>query len=111
MNTKFNAKTFKQTFLSAIAISLITLPLLATASEKNSAIFYGKQNLDNTTDQEVLYLRLKDASRDMCGSSNIQATGSLERVRANDECYEGTLSAAVERLNNSEIKEFHEQNS
>lgn len=111
MNTKTNAKTFKKTFVSAIAISLLTLPLLASAGEKKSVIFTDTNNLDNTPDQEALYSRLKDVSREMCGSSNIQATGSLERVRANDECYEGTLGAAVERLNNSEIKELHEQNT
>jgi len=111
MNTKTRAKTFKQNFVSAIAISLMTLPLLASAGEKRSVIFTDTNNLDNATDQEVLYSKLKDASREMCGSSNIQETGSLERVRANDECYEGTLRAAVERLNNSDIKELHQQNS
>ena len=110
MKTKFNARTFKQAFVSATVFLLMTLPLLVSAGEKNSVIFTGNSP-DARTDQEVLYSRLKDASRDMCGSSNIQATGSLERVRANDECYEGTLSAAVERLNNHKIKQLHRQNS
>jgi UrcA family protein len=111
MNTKFSAKTIKQTFVSAIAISLITLPLLASAGEKTSGVFYNKQSLNNATDQEILYAELKGASRDICGSSRLQVTGSVERVLANEECYQGTLSAAVERLNNSEVTELHQQDS
>ena len=111
MNIKSSAKTIKQTFVSAIAISLITLPLLVSAGEKTSGIFYNKQNLDNSADQEILYAKLKDASRDICGSTRLQVTGSVERVSANEECYQGTLSAAVERLNNSEVMDLHQQGS
>ena len=111
MNTKFNVKTIKQTFVSAIAIALITLPLLASAADSKSGIFYTKQNPENSTDQEILYAKLKDASRDICGSTNLHVTGSVERVSANDECYEGTLTAAVERLDNEAVKELHQQES
>jgi len=111
MNTKLTAKTIKQAFVSAIAISLMTLPLLASAGDKNSGIFYTSQDLDNSKQQEILYAKLKEASREICGSSNLQVTGSVERVSANEECYEGTLTAAVNRLNNSKVKELHQQNS
>jgi len=111
MNTKFNARPLKQAFISAIAVSLITLPLLASAAGGNSGFFGDKENLDKTTNQEILYAKLKQASRAKCGSSNLQVTGSVERVQANDECYEGTLTTAVERLNNTKVKELHEQNS
>jgi UrcA family protein len=111
MHTKFNAKTIRKAFVSAIAISVIALPLLASAGDKSSGVFYTQQNLDNRDDQEILYAKLQDASRDMCGSSNLQVTGSVERVAANKECYEGTLTAAVERLDNSKVKELHQQSS
>jgi len=111
MNTTLNARTIKQALVSAIAISVTALPLMASAGDKHSGIFYTQQNLDNTTDQEILYAKLKDASREICGSSSLQVTGSIERVSANQECYEGTLTAAVERLNNSKVKELHQQNS
>jgi len=110
MNTKLNG-TIKQSIVSAIAISLISLPLLASASEKSAEIFYNKQDLQNSTSQELLYSKLKDASQEICGSTNLQVTGSVERVSANEECYEGTLNAAVARLNNPRITELHEQDS
>ena len=111
MNTKCNAKTIKKTFVSAIVTTLITLPLLASAADNNSGFFHVEKNLNNTTDQEVLYVKLQKASRKICGSTDLQRTGSVERVMANNECYEGTLTAAVERLNNPKIKELHELNS
>ena len=109
MNTNITAKTFKQAFVSAIAISLITLPLLASAADNDSGFFHNKSNLNSSTDQEILYVKLQKASRKMCGSSDLQRTGSVERVIANNECYEGTLTAAVERLNDSNITELHEK--
>jgi UrcA family protein len=116
MKTKFNPDSIKHALVSVIAVSLIALPMLASAAAANSAdekstIFYSAQNLDNNTDQEVLYTRLKDASRDMCGSSNLHMTGSVERSSGNDKCYEGTLDAAVERLGNSEVTSLHQQES
>ncbi len=111
MNPTFNAKSIKQALLSAIAVSLITLPLLASAGETKSGIFYSPQSLNNTTDQKILYAKLKDASHDICGSTNLQVTGSVERVVGNNECYEGTLTAAVERLGNSEVTALHQQNN
>lgn len=105
------AKTFKNTIVSAIAISLITLPLLSSAADNNSDLFSSQVSRTSTSDEEVLYERLQDASREICGSSNLQVTGSVERVMANDDCYEGTLTAAVERLNDSKVKELHEQSS
>lgn len=107
-----NSSSIKRTIVSAIAVSLIALPMLAAAgstdsSKSQSSIFYSKDNLDNRTDQEILYARLQDASRDMCGTNNLQVTGSIERSKRNDECYEGTLTAAVERLDNPGVTALH----
>jgi UrcA family protein len=111
MNTKLNANSIKNTLVSAIAVSMMTLPLLASAGEKNADFLYSKNSLNNATDQEILYAKLKHASRDMCGSSNLQLTGSVERVVGNKKCYEGTLTAAVERLGNAKVTTLHQQES
>lgn len=111
MNTNFNAKNVRQAFVTAIAISLISLPLLTSAAGNNSGFFGDKKNQVKTTDHETIYTELQVASRQICGSSSLQLTGSVERVVANNECYEGTLTAAVERLNNSKVQELHKQKS
>ena len=111
MNTKLNANSIKNALVFAIAVSMITLPLLASAGKKNDGFIYSSSSLKNPTDQEVLYAKLKHASRDICGSSNLQLTGSVERVSGNKECYEGTLNAAVERLGDARVKALHQQES
>jgi UrcA family protein len=111
MNTKLYANSIKNALVSAIAVSMITLPLLASANEESLTFLDSKDSLNNTKDVETLYARLKNASRDMCGSSNLQLTGSVERVMGNEKCYEGTLTAAVERLGNEKVMALHRQES
>ena len=109
-----NHGSIKHALVSAIAVGLIAIPMLASAgsspsSQKKASIFYDAQSLDYPTDQEILYARLQDASRDMCGTSNLQVNGSVERARRNDECYEGTLTAAVKRLDDPGVTALHQQ--
>ena len=111
MNSKLNATSIKNTVVTAIAVSMITLPLLASASDNAAGIFYSDESLKNPTNQEQLYGKLKDASREICGSSNLRLTGSVERVSGNEECYRGTLSAAVQRLDNPAVTDLHQQES
>lgn len=89
-------------------------PLLAGASATGTDSGHG--NLLNSEKKEVvtddpatLYAKLELASRNMCGSSNIQATGSIRRAKANEECYDGTLTAAVQRLDNPAVSELHQK--
>ena len=112
MKTKLTTRTI----VSIIAVIAISMPLLASAAaaqtgNSKSSIFYSKQNLNAAGNQEILYEKLKDASRDMCGSSNLHFTGSIERSIGNDDCYEGTLTAAVERLDNPQVTAIHNSSS
>jgi len=114
VNTHMKASSIKHTLVSVIAVSLIAIPMLASAgsaasSTKKASIFYDSKSLDNPTDQEILYARIKDAARDMCGTDNLHVTGSVERSRSNDECYEGTLTAAVNRLDDPRVSALHEK--
>lgn len=111
MNTYFTAKNVRQAFVSAIAISLISLPLLTSAAGNSPGFFGDQKNQDKTMDHEAIYMKLQTASRHVCGSSNLHLTGTVERVMANNECYEGTLAAAVERLNDPKVQELHQQKS
>jgi UrcA family protein len=114
VNKKFNANSVKRAFVSAIAISLITLPMMASAgsaktSGDNSDFFLNAQNANNTTDQEILYAKLQNESRKVCGSTNLHVTGSVQRAAGNEECYQGTLTSAVKRLDNSGVTALHQK--
>jgi len=113
MKTLPTARSIRNTIISVAAVSAMALPLIASAAGNSTdgavGVVYNKTDLVNTTSQEDLYARLQTASRKMCGSSHLIATGSVSRSVGNQECYEGTLTAAVERLDNSEVTALHNQ--
>jgi UrcA family protein len=104
-------RSIRNTIISVAAVSAMALPLFASASVNNTTgdNFFTRSDLASTTSNEELYAKLQNASRNICGSSRIIATGSLRRSVGNQECYEGTLTAAVERLDNAEVTELHNQ--
>jgi UrcA family protein len=93
--------------LLVTAVTAIALPIFASASVSNISVTYEKAELNSLLGQRNVYQRLQDASRKLCGSSNVRETGSLMRSVANEECYEGTLTAAVERLDKDVITALH----
>lgn len=107
MKTLPNARSIRNTMMAVAAVSAMALPLLASASTSNISVAFDKTELESTKGQERLYAKMKNASRKLCGSSNIQVTGSLSTSTANDECFEGTLTAAVQRLDNPAITALH----
>ena len=106
MTTLLNARN---TLLAVAAVSAMTLPLIASASTSNISVAFNKAELDSAQGQERLYDRMKNASRKLCGSSNLQLTGSVNKTLGNTECYNGTLTAAVQRLDNDAITELHSE--
>ena len=105
------SRSIRNTIISVAAVSAMALPLFASASVNNNTggDFFTRSDLASTTSNEELYAKLQNASRNICGSSRIIATGSLRRSIGNQECYEGTLTAAVERLDNAEVTALHNQ--
>ena len=96
------ARTIRKTILCAAAVAAVSFPLLTLAGgnpqDANDSILKSEKIAVTNDSTENLYARLQDQSRDVCGSSNIRMTGDLRRSHGNDKCYEGTLSAAVQRL-------------
>jgi len=104
MKTRIKSHLVRNTL---IAVTVMTLPLLASASTSNISVAFDKTELDSVKGQERVYEKMKAASRKLCGSSNIQFTGSVDKSVGNDECYSGTLAAAVQRLDNDAITTLH----
>lgn len=111
---KFTAHTIRNSAVSLFALVIFSLPLIASAGTStvqspNESLLSIEANSHIETSPEVLYDRLQDKSRDMCGSTDIRMTGGLKRSRNNEECYEGTLTAAVQRLDDPAVTELHIQ--
>ncbi|MBT8065533.1 MAG: hypothetical protein KJN94_10955, partial [Gammaproteobacteria bacterium] len=95
--------TVRHAVLTLTAVTALSMPLLAIAGStaKDSAtdgLLKMKREGAGEMAPETLYARLKDQSRDLCGSRNVRMTGDIRRSAENAQCYEGTLTAAVERL-------------
>ena len=104
----------KKTILMMVAIGTVAIPLFVSAAIKHDAgqtttVIYAPGVKGAAQTPQDLYKRLKNAARKMCGSNDIVLTGSIERVAGNESCYEGTLDAAVRRLNDPEVNELHER--
>lgn len=113
MKTLPKAHLIRNTLIAATAITMMTLPLLASASTPKSPpdikVVYHQSELTTNWGRKTVYERLQTAARKICGSSNIRVAGSRLAATANEECYEGTLSAAVQRLDEEAITELHQQ--
>ena len=107
MKTTLNFRLVRNTLVTLAAVSVFALPMVAPASSKNVAIAYDKAELESPKGQKRLYAKLKNASLKLCGTSEERITGSLTGSIGNSECYEGTLAAAVKRLDHPEITALH----
>ena len=104
MKSRINSRLVRNTL---IAVAATALPLLASASTSSISVAFDKTDLDNARGQARVYEEMKSASRKLCGSSDRWTSGSLSQSVKVEECYSGTLTAAVQRLDNDAITALH----
>lgn len=102
----------KKSLLTVAAVAAMAIPLFASATvagdlERATTISYDRSANGAANGPEALYERLKTASRKMCGSDDLLVTGSIQRAAGNAACYEGTLDAAVKRLDDPAVTALH----
>jgi hypothetical protein len=122
LKTFLTTRSIRNSLVSAAAVSALTVPLLAAASLKvddGFKINYETGGPGNTSNQksarkeksldkqENLYQRMKIASRKLCGSTRHRITRSLAQAASNAECYDESLTTAVERLGDPAVTELH----
>jgi len=111
MKEMTSTRSIRKLVVSTAAVCLMTLPVFASASILNSSIdqdTYNAAGLDSAAGQERLYKKLQNESRNVCGSSNIHAAGSVERAVDNEKCYRETLTVAVQRVGNEGLSDLHQ---
>jgi len=112
MTTTPATPSIRNALITVAAVIAMSTPLFASASitkypDNNIRVSYDPMELLSARGQERLYGRLKNASRKLCGASNIQLTGSLRSSVSNTQCYNETLTSAVERLDHPAITALH----
>lgn len=104
MKTTPIARSIRNSLMAVVAVSAMTLPLLASASTPQISVSFNTANLNTVSGQERVYEQMKIAARKLCGPTN---TRSLNKSVTNAKCYDGTLTAAVQRLDNDSISAIH----
>ena len=113
MNTLQTTRSIRNILISAAAVSAITLPIFASASvnldsSDSIRVAYDSTELASNRGQAELYEKLQNASRKICGSADIYI-GSLHQSVGRSECFEDTLTAAVERLDHPGVSALHSE--
>lgn len=104
----------KKTILMAVAIGTVALPMIVSAAirqdaEQKSTFFHTAEAGQAERSPSSLYAAIKEQSRKICGSTDVVRTGSIERVMGNEACYEGTLEAAVKRLDDPQVNDLYQR--
>jgi len=113
VNTNSTARIVRNSIISLAAVAAISLPLVVSAgstdsAEGNRSLLNSEWKLEVSNQPDAVYGKLQDQSHEVCGSSSRQITGDLRRSAEIDECYDGTLEAAVLRLDNAEVIALHQ---
>ena len=110
MKSFLKFRSIRNKLLTTTIVTAIAVPMTASASVQSIGIVYDESELNSKIGQQHIYDKLKNASRKLCGSPDVRLAGSLRGSNENEECYAGTLTAAVERLNSNDMTALHAKN-
>jgi len=100
--------------VSGIAIVAICAPVITSADEKSEfkgqseKVTYEDLNLGKEAGAHVLYRRLQQASKKVCGVEALKSRKlSAQEASTSRHCYKQTLTAAVDRFDNKHLASIH----
>jgi len=114
VKTKSTAHTIRNSVVSLVAVTALSLPLITLAGAENKqdvnmSLLNSEWQPEVDNEANAVYGKLKSQTKEVCGPSDRRITGSVRQSQKVEQCYEGTLTAAVERLDNPEVAELHYQ--
>jgi UrcA family protein len=100
--------------VSGVAIVAICTPVITSADEKNDLkgqsekVTYEDLNLGKEAGAHVLYRRLQQASKRVCGVEALKSRKlSAQEASTSRHCYKQTLTAAVDKFDNEHLASIH----
>ena len=114
VKTFFTAHTIRKSVVSIAALALISLPLISSAApssgqEPSRSLLNSEWQPVSDNSADALYGKMKSKTRSVCGSSDRRIAGGVQRSREVEQCYDETLTAAVQRLDNPDVNSIHYQ--
>lgn len=97
--------------VATVAVIAFSAPAIASADDlkgRAEKVSYADLDVQKEEGAAVLYRRLQQASKRVCGVESTRSAGGLrERTRQQD-CYRTTMDEAVAKLNNAALTSIHE---
>ncbi len=97
-------RTFVITFV-VIGLGALSNVLAQTGSRLEITVSYADLNLENEEGMRVLYGRLQQASKEVCGATASEISGTIARLNVS-QCYRETLAEAVGKIDNLDPTTF-----
>jgi len=103
----------KRGVFAAFIASCAILPLSAFGAISGDVedaavkVSYADLNINNEAGARVLYSRLQQASREVCGVRTFVEHGSLGAVSEARQCYNNALESAVSKVGSEILSEIH----
>ena len=97
--------------IATVAVFAFSLPAIAAADElkgRTEKVTYADLDVEKEAGAEVLYRRLQQASKRVCGVESIKSAGSIREVSQQQQCYRSTLDQAVAKIANPALTSIHE---
>ena len=97
--------------VATIAVIAFSLPAVASAEDfkgRSEKVEYSDLNVDKKDGAAILYRRLQQASKRVCGVESIQNAGGVRQFAIQQNCYREALDEAVAEIDNPALTEIHE---
>jgi UrcA family protein len=98
--------------VATVAVIAFAVPAISGASDEVKGravkVNYTDLNVDKESGAEVLYRRLQQASKEVCGVESIKSVGGIREIAEQRRCYEDALDKAVANIDNPILTKIHE---
>jgi UrcA family protein len=97
--------------VATVAVIAFSVPAIASADElkgRAEKVTYSDLDVQKDDGAQVLYRRLQQASKRVCGVESIKVAGSVRIYAQKQECYRDTLDEAVAKVDNPALTAIHE---
>ena len=100
--------------IASAAIMALSAPAIASTSTeielagKAVKVNYADLNVQKDAGAQVLYRRLKKASKEVCGVEPLRIVGSVRILTEAQNCYRNSLATAVAKVDSAALTKIHE---
>lgn len=100
--------------IASIVFVALGAPAIASAMDehqlagKSVKVDYTDLNVQKEAGAKVLYRRLQQASREVCGVQSLKNAGSVRILSEMQNCYRDSLTTAVAKVDSKALTKIHE---